>query len=402
VVKGRGQTGLLVAMGLGSVSLRPQLVGIGPLLPNIQHSLGVSHAIAGLLVTIPVLCMGLFAPTAAVLASRVGTNRAVGGALVLVAVAGLARAISPGAVLVLLATLPVGIGMALGNALMPLAVKGGVPGRPLLGTGVYTTGIQVGSFVAAIIAVPVADIWFGWRGALGAFGIAAAAGALTWLALAPRGQGSVVDMNAIPRLPVRNLTAWLLVAMFVCVAVNYYGLGAWLPDAYQERGWSEGHAALLIGIFNLATLPAGVFVTFFGDRLGSRRTYMLFAAVALTAGTVLLIEAPTGAYAWAFVGGFGNGMMFPLMMSMPLDVARRPADVSAVTGMMLGFGYTLAAIAPFALGAIRDSTGSFRTSLWLLACITTVLAIVVSQLGPGRLSHGVAVEPRVRPVANEL
>jgi MFS transporter, CP family, cyanate transporter len=389
-------------MGLGSVSLRPQLVGIGPLLPNIQHSLGVSHAIAGLLVTIPVLCMGLFAPTAAVLASRIGTNRAVAGALVLVAVAGIARAVSPGAALVLLATIPVGIGMALGNALMPLAVKGGLEGRPLLGTGVYTTGIQVGSFAAAIVAVPVADIWFGWRGALGAFGIAAAAGAITWLVLAPRGQGSVVDVNAIPRLPVRNLTAWLLVAMFLCVAVNYYGLSAWLPNAYQERGWSEGHAALLIGIFNLATLPAGLFVTFFGDRIGSRRVFMLSAAVALTLGTVLLIEAPTGAYAWAFIGGFGNGMMFPLMMTMPLDVARRPADVSAVTGMMLGFGYTLAAIAPFGLGALRDSTGSFRSSLWLLVAITTALAVVVSQLGPGRLSHGVAVEPRARPVANEL
>ncbi len=127
-------------MGLGSVSLRPQLVGIGPLLPDIQQSLGISHAVAGLLVTIPVLCMGLFAPTAAVLASRVGTNRAVASLSCSSAVAGLARAVSPGAALVLLVTVPVGIGMALGNALMPLAVKGGVPGRPLLGTGVYTTG----------------------------------------------------------------------------------------------------------------------------------------------------------------------------------------------------------------------------------------------------------------------
>ena len=94
--------------------------------------------------------------------------------------------------------------------------------------------------MAAIIAVPIADIWFGWRGALGAFGIAAAAGAITWLVLAPRGQGSVVDMNAIPRLPVRSLTAWLLVAMFLSVAVNYYGLGAWLPNAYQELGGARG------------------------------------------------------------------------------------------------------------------------------------------------------------------
>ena len=110
---------------------------------------------------------------------------------------------------------------------------------------------------------------------------------------------------------------------------------------------------------------------------------------------------PAGAYAWAFVGGFGNGMMFPLMMTMPLDVSRLPSDVSAVTGMMLGFGYTIAAISPFALGAVRDSTGSFTTSLWLLVGITTALAFVAWQLGPRRLSHGVTVEPRLRPAVDE-
>jgi MFS transporter, CP family, cyanate transporter len=392
---------LLVALGLGSLSLRPQLVGIGPLLPKIQDSLGVSHAVAGLLVTIPVLCMGVFAPTAAVLAARVGTTRAVSAALVLVAVAGIARALTPSALLVLVVTVPVGIGMALGNALMPLAVKGGLESRPLLGTGVYTTGIQRGAFLAAIAAVPIAEVWFGWRGALGVFGIAAAAGAIVWLAFSPRERGSVVDVAGIPRLPIRSGTVWLLVAMFACVSVNFYGLGAWLPDAYQERGWSEGHAGLLIAIFNLATVPAGVVVTLLGDRIGSRRTYMLLAAIALTAGTVLLIEVPSGAYLWAFLGGFGNGMMFPLMMTMPLDVARRATDVSAVAGMMLGFGYTIAAVSPFALGAVRDSTGSFRTSLWLLAGMTTALAFVAAQLGPRRLSHGVTVEPRMRPAADE-
>jgi cyanate permease len=64
--------------------------------------------------------------------------------------------------------------------------------------------------------------------------------------------------------------------------------------------------------------------------------------------------------------------------------------------MMLGFGYSGAALSPFVLGAVRDSTGSFRTSLWLLAGITTLLALVAWQLGPGRIARGVIVEPRVR------
>jgi len=43
--------------------LRPQVVGVGPLIDEIQDDLDASHALVGLLGTIPVLCMGLFAPS---------------------------------------------------------------------------------------------------------------------------------------------------------------------------------------------------------------------------------------------------------------------------------------------------------------------------------------------------
>ena len=56
----------------GWACLRPDDGSMRPL-----HRYLVAVGVAGLLVTIPVLCMGVFAPTAAVLASKVGTTRAV-------------------------------------------------------------------------------------------------------------------------------------------------------------------------------------------------------------------------------------------------------------------------------------------------------------------------------------
>ena len=117
-----------------------------------------SHAIAGLLGTIPVLCMGLFAPLAAYLAARVGTRRAMTLALVLIGVLGVGRALSPNIWTVVLLTIPVGIGMGIGNAIAPIAVRERLPRRPALGTGAYTTGIQVGSSAAALTAVPLAGL----------------------------------------------------------------------------------------------------------------------------------------------------------------------------------------------------------------------------------------------------
>ena len=104
---------LLVALFLAALALRPQLVGAGPLIPSVQSDLGVSHTVAGLLGTIPVLCMGLFAPPAAFLSSRIGSRRALTLALALIGCFGIARAVAPGIVAVLLLTFPVGIGMGL-------------------------------------------------------------------------------------------------------------------------------------------------------------------------------------------------------------------------------------------------------------------------------------------------
>jgi MFS transporter, CP family, cyanate transporter len=389
------RTGLLVAMSLGALALRPQLVGIGPLLPRIQDGLGVSHGIAGLLGTIPVLCMGLFAPFGALLAGRVGTNRAIAAALVLIAAFGSLRALAPGILLLLLLTVPVGIGMALGNALMPLAVTGSFADRPLGATGAYTTGIQTGSALAALVAVPAAAAFGGWRAALALFGAGAMVSAAAWTVITPRRAGAVPRGGALGRLPWRSGLAWRLVGAFCAISTYYYGIGAWLPEAFTERGWSEGAAGTLIAVFNLASIPGGVAVALVGERMGSRRGYMLAASALLAAGAMLLVLAPGGGYAWALLAGFGNGMVFPLIMTLPLDVARTPADVGAVAGMMLGVGYSVGALSPFVLGVFRDATGSFTTSLWAIVGLAFLLAVNVSFLHPARLRRGVplAVTP---------
>ena len=163
----RSRSAALAGLFLAALALRPQIVGVGPLIDEIQDDLDASHALVGLLGTIPVLCMGLFAPVAAYLSARLGTRRAMTIGLRADRRRSACSARSRRArALVVLLTWGVGIGMGLGNALAPLAVRETVPERPATGTGVYTTGIQIGSTVAAAIAVPLAGLLGGWRGAL--------------------------------------------------------------------------------------------------------------------------------------------------------------------------------------------------------------------------------------------
>jgi CP family cyanate transporter-like MFS transporter len=82
--------------------------------------------------------------------------------------------------------------------------------------------------------------------------------------------------------------------------------------------------------------------------------------------------------------------MFPLVMTLPVDVGKRPADVVSVTGLMLGVGYGIGAIAPLLLGAVRDVTGTYTTTLWLIAGSGAVLLSLCASMTRERIARGVA------------
>jgi CP family cyanate transporter-like MFS transporter len=376
---------LLVALFLAAIALRPQLVGMGPLLPLVQDDLDVTHAVAGLLGTIPVLCMGLFAPPASFLSGRIGSRRAVAVALVLIGVFGVARAIAPGAIAVILLTFPVGVGMGLAGAMLPVAVKERFADRPGFATGVYTSGITIGSAIAAAAAVPLAHVAGGWRTPLLVFGAVSTGLAMLWLWLT-RTEPTHVRVDIRPlRLPVRRLLAWRLVAAFFFMSSVFYGLNAWLPDSYVERGWSQSSAGGLLAVLNTVTIPVGFLVAWAADHYGSRRGWLAGAASLQLVALLGIVLWPAGGWGWAVLLGMAIGPLFPLTMTLPLDAAERPAEVAALAGMMLGVGYSLSASSPLLLGVLRDLTGGFDAVLWALVGAAAILIVVDASFNPARL-----------------
>ncbi len=381
---GARSTPTLAALFIAALALRPQIVGAGPLIPSIQDDLSSSHAVVGLLGTIPVLCMGLFAPLAAYLAARIGTRQAMTVGLALVGSFGIVRALGPAAWAVVALTLPVGIGMGIGNALAPIAVKERFASRPATGTGVYTTGIQAGSAGAAALAVPLAGVLGGWRGSLIAFSAFGLLSLVAWVALTRGEEPHERPGATIPRLPWRSGAAWLLVASFGLMGAAFYGLNAWLPDAYGERGWSDSRAGLLLAVINLAAIASSFLVPWLSDRHGRRRPWLLSMSVLFITGATGLVALPGFAFGWATIAGVAQGGMFALVLTVPLDLEDRPERLGALVAMMLGLGYTFAAVSPFALGAIRDATHSFDAVLWVAAGLLVVQFFALLALPTSR------------------
>jgi CP family cyanate transporter-like MFS transporter len=366
--------GAVLALFLAGLALRPQIVGIGPLLPRIESSLHVSHAVAGLLATIPVLCMGVFAPLAPSVLRVVGSHRAVVLSLAVVAVVGLVRAFAPGAALVLALTVPVGVGIAIGGTVLPVVVREELPGRPALGTGAYTSGINIGATIASVTAVPLATI-AGWRTALVAYSAVAGLVAVAWTRRRDVEGRTVVERAP---LPFGRPVAWLLAVIFALQSSLFYGFNAWLAEAYVDRGWSQTAAGGLVAVVNALALVVGLATAVTADRFGSRRGYVGGAAAAATLAGACIAGAVPGAWGWAVLLGGALGVLFTIVMTLPLDAASSRSEVAALTAVMLGVGYVISAFAPATLGLVRDHTGSFTVPFVML----TVDAAVLLALSP--------------------
>jgi MFS transporter, CP family, cyanate transporter len=380
--------GVVVGLFLASVALRPQLLAIGPLLPLIREDLDLPASLGGLLTTIPVLCMGIFAPIGPRFAARLGPRTAFAVCLGLIVAFGLLRAVAPNFPLILLATLGLGVGVGIAGAIPSMIVSQRLPERPALGTGSYAGGIVTGSTIAAAVAVPLA-LGGDWRLSLLLLSAVSIISIAAWLLLV-RGEGKIPRLDPTARrLPWRSGTGWLLVLLFGLQSLMYYGIVAWLPNAFVERGWSTAAAGSLIAVFNGVGLVTTIGVPLVADRLGARRPQLLASSVVATAALAGIIVAPTLAYGWIAVLGLALGAIFPLVLTLPLDVTDDPGQVGSVAALMLFGGYILSSLGPFVLGAARDLTGDFETSLWLLVAIGVGLVGCCTMLSPERLRRGI-------------
>jgi len=87
---------------------------------------------------------------------------------------------------------------------------------------------------------------------------------------------------------------------------------------------------------------------------------------------------------------FGTGGSFTLSMTLPLDNTRHPEETGAWNAFVLLVSYTVAAAGPLAVGQLRDTSGGFGSSLWLLVAVSAVMLAATPFLQPRHRKHTLA------------
>ncbi|WP_344254151.1 CynX/NimT family MFS transporter [Terrabacter carboxydivorans] len=376
---------MAVALVAVAANLRIAITSIPPLLDAISTDLGLSHAAAGALTTLPVLCMGVFAPVASRIAHHTGAAGAVLGAVVGI-LAGTASRFAGGHVVVLYAgTFVCGVGIAVAGTLLPRLVKTYFPPERVgLVTGLYMLAMMGGAAASSAIAVPLADRLGSWQASLGSWSVVALVGALAWAPFTVRANPHhTPDEEGPGRLPWRHPTAWLVAGYLALQSWCFYSAVTWLAPTYVEHGWSRASAGYLAAAFSGAQIVSGLLGPVLSDRTTDMRRLLLPAASLGVAGSVGIWLAPlTAPWVWAVVTGLGQGAAFSLALVLLVRYARTPEASGRLTGMAFLISYGIASIGPLAMGLLRDVTGGLSVVWAVLAAIGAVQGLVVLRLRP--------------------
>lgn len=386
-----------------ATNLRMPMTSASPLLPRIREDVGLSAASASFLISLPLLCFAVFSPIVPRIAARFGLAHSLFGALIAVNVGIILRS-WVGSFGLWAGTVLIGVGIAIMNVLLPALIKRDFPDHAGTLTGVYSAFQSLMAALAAAVAVPIAGLpGWGWQGALG---LTLGAGLIGVAVFAPqvradhvvrrqqvlaRNQVSTVSSAASaaaspaaaarPRSLLRSPLAWVITAFMGFQSTLFYSVLTWWPAIEMSSGISEESAG-----FHIAVIQAsGIVGSLVAGWLMRRGVVGPTVAVAVSTVIVVLVGTmfvPQLALLWALLLGTAQGGLFTVALTLFGARARTPMSAARLSGMAQTFGYVVAASVPPVLGVVREATGSWTASLWILlgvAVITLVAGLVSAK-----------------------
>ncbi|MFV3325872.1 CynX/NimT family MFS transporter [Pseudomonas sp. NY15372] len=384
---------LLLGLVLVALNLRPALSSMAPVLGQVSEGLGLSASQAGLLTTLPVLCLGLFAPLAPVLARRFGSERVILGILLALALGILVRS-ALGAPGVFLGSLVAGASIGIIGVLLPGIVKRDFPRHAGTLTGVYTMALCLGAALAAGATVPLAQYFDdSWALGLGFWLVPALLAMLVWLPQARRGHGLHKVAYRVKGLW-RDPLAWQVTLYMGLQSSLAYIVFGWLPSILIGRGLSPTEAGLVLSGSVIVQLVSSLSAPWLATRGKDQRLAIVIVMLITLAGLFGCLYAPlSGLWGWAVVLGLGQGGTFALALTL-IVLRSNDAHVAAnLSSMAQGVGYTLASMGPFAVGLVHDLTGGWSAVGWIFAALG--VGAIVFGLGAGRALHVQVTSERV-------
>ncbi|AIQ22306.1 MFS transporter [Paenibacillus sp. FSL H7-0737] len=373
---------LISGIVLVAFNLRPAITSVGPLVGIIQEDVGLAHWSAGLLMSIPLISFAVMSSLVPRIAARLSNEKTLLLGLVILLVGICIRSISM-TLFIFVGTLLIGIGIAIGNVLLPVVVKEKFPQKFGLMTSIYSTSMGLFASLASGISIPLAQgLKLGWDGALIVWGIPTIIAIVVWILLIrlnPAKDNAVKSVRISAKQIWRSPLAWKIALFMGFQSSLFYITMSWLPEILYNYGISRGTAGWLLSFTQIVGVPVSFLVPILAGRLRSQ-VWIAFAlgmcSIVGYGGLWMGSSYPIMILSIILIG-IALGGNFPLALSYIGIRARNGNQAAELSGMAQSTGYMLAAIGPILIGYLYD-----MTQVWTIPLITLiVISGVVTTFG---------------------
>lgn len=351
-----------------AANLRAPITSVGPVILEITSQLHLTPTLVGLITAIPLICFSLFSTFMPRLSGIFGLEKLLLYALVFIALGLFLR--SEGDVFFLfLGSALIGIGITIGNVLMPAFIKKKFPDRVGLVTGIYLVSMNLTSAFAVGYAISLGKIGgLGWKGSIGIWGVLSVVAFFCWLPMVKKDGTTPARPGTFTVQSMwKSRLAWQISIFMGAQSIIFYVFAAWLPAMLQSWGMSAERAGWMLSYTQMGQVPMMLLGPLVADKMKNQTALIWLTFVLLLGGLLMIFFWKTTYIVIAVVlVGISVGLAFTLAMMFFILRTKSVAESAALSGMSQSVGYFIAACGPPLFGAFYGWTGSWYASLVLL------------------------------------
>lgn len=374
---------LLGIIFLGMV-LRTPITSVGAIIGPLKKLLEINNTVAGLITTIPLIAFAIFSPLVAKISNKIGLEKTIFLATIVASI-GLLLRFYINTSIFFLTTFIIGVGITVGNVLLPGLTKKYFPENLGVMTGFYAVVMNISASIAAGISYPILNTNIGGEKfstglAVNIWLIISLINIIIYSVIIKNNKVEKIDNKKIgSKGYLKSLKMWSVMLSMGLQSALFYCSVSWFAEIMISKGFTPSEAGLLLSISQFAQFPSTFLVPVLAEKIKNKLIIPIFITMGYIVSLIGMIHIH-GNFSlmiiYIVLFALAGGGSFSYVMYLFSAKSKNEEEAADVSGLAQAGGYWLAAIFPPLLGYIRDIL-NWDVAIYILIATASLLFITL-------------------------
>ena len=375
---------ILLGIILLGMILRTPITSVGAIIGPLKNLLEINNTVAGLITTIPLIAFAIFSPFVAKISNKIGLEKTLYLAAIVTSIGLLLRFYINTSVF-FVTTFIIGVGLTVGNVLLPGLAKKHFPENLGIMTGFYAVVMNVSASVAAGISYPILSSNIGGEKfstglAVNIWLIVSILNIVIYAIITKNSKSErIEDKKSGGKGYLRSIKMWSVMLSMGLQSALFYCSVSWFAEIMISKGFTPSEAGLLLSISQFAQFPSTFLVPVLAEKIKNKLIIPIFIALGYVVSLVGMVYIQ-GNFAlmtiYIVLFALAGGGSFSYVMYLFSAKSKNEEEAADISGLAQAGGYWLAAIFPPLLGYIRDVL-NWDVAIYILIVTASLLFITL-------------------------